>query len=131
MTHTFLPVHDGDLLRAAAGAGLLDQVDQVYACQRLCFSPTPNRCQCARCRGLQGGKQVGTCDPACANLPSCDKPSDNRIYGVTATETFAYCGSSKMLCDTMADCTAAPPVGPCSDPTSCKNFSLNCDPTCQ
>ena len=120
LSHTYLPSHDPALVNSAGPVGLQYQVDQVYACQAYCFAPAPNRCFCARCLGVK------TCDYPCGDLPTCDKPALNRIYGQTATETAGYCQADGKVCDTMADCKSG-----CSDGSSCKNLSLNCDPTCQ
>jgi hypothetical protein len=105
--------------RARAGA------DPAYACEALCFGDGSlrNKCSCARCLATTA------CDTRCGNLPSCKFPTDGGM--ATASEAVGtLCESNNTWFLTKASCNTAGACPSANGMSSCKSYSVSCDPSC-
>ncbi len=95
LMHAHFAPHDTDGISTMQGPNLTfdrSHLDEVYACQALCFDEMPDKCQCAKCL------DTDPCDPRCADLAECPAesvvrcPCNGTDYGSMA-ECAVYCQS--------------------------------------
>lgn len=118
--------HRTALEEASGKACKLAITDRLYACEAMCFSPEPDRCQCTRCLSPEAAAPTKEACEKCADQPACpgrQEPGPNGGSVSISSAIGAWCDRTKTFCDTKAECDSECPV-------KCQQIKATCDASC-